>query len=219
MGGHAAGGTASKAALRILVNLVVETSDWILRVNEQQLSDAVERRAEERLARISETMTQKADAQRDLRGFGTTLTAVWGLGEKWFLAHVGDSRAYLFRHGNLQRLTHDHTVAQELADTGMIEVDDLSLYPLRNRLTRLLGDQMQQITPEIGHFTVADGDTLLLCSDGLTDMVDDDEIAQILALKQPAADCTRRLIDAALDAGGGDNVTAIVARIGLPSAE
>jgi protein phosphatase len=219
LGGHAAGETASKSALRILFNLVVDTPDWILRVDEKRLAEEVERRAEERLAQVSQAMTQTADIQPGLRGFGTTLTAAWGLGEEWFVAHVGDSRAYLFRQGALKQLTRDHTVAQELADTGQIDADEVALHPLRNRLTRLLGDHVQHVTPQVRHFTVADGDILLLCTDGLTDMVDDETIASILAIEQPVEVCAQRLIDAALNFGGRDNATAIVARIGLKHPE
>jgi protein phosphatase len=217
LGGHAAGETASKSALQILYNLVADTPDWILRLDEPRQAHEVERRADERIAQISDAMTEQADVQPELRGFGTTLTAAWGIGEKWFLAHLGDSRAYRLRQGALKQLSHDHTMAQELADLGAIDPHHVALHPLRSRLTRLVGDQTQHLTPLIRPFTVADGDALLLCTDGLTDMVDDELITDILAVRQPAVLTARSLLDAALVGGGKDNVTVIVARLRLKS--
>ncbi len=218
LGGHAAGEAASQAAIQILMRLVADTPDWIFRLDEQHLAAEVQRRAALRIEQISRAMTEQADADPSLRGFGTTLTLAWGLGQRWFVAHVGDSRAYRFRLGVLLQLTDDHTVAQELADTGVIEQEQVAGHRLRNRLTRLLGDDMQNVTPQIRPFGVEDRDTLMLCSDGLTDMLSPETIAGILAHKQPADACCRELIDAALEAGGKDNITAIVARIGMSPA-
>jgi protein phosphatase len=213
LGGHAAGEMASMSALRILIRLVIDTPDWILRVDEEPLLQEVERRAEQRLAQVSESMSQQADLQPKLRGFGTTLTVAWGLGEKWFVAHVGDSRAYLLRDGQLRQLTCDHTVAQKLADAGLIDKEQVAFHPLRNQLTRLLGDHVKHVSPQIRSCVVKDGDTLLLCTDGLTDMVDDAAIAQILTGNPIAVDAAHHLLEAALTAGGRDNVTAVVARL------
>lgn len=215
LGGHAAGEVASRAAISILFNLAVDTPDWIFRLDEQSLAAEVEGRAEERMEEISQLMTDQADANPGLHGFGTTLTVAFGLGEKWILAHVGDSRAYRFRRGALKQLSHDHTVAQELADTGIIGQQQVAFHPLRHQLTRLLGDDVRCPAPQIEPFVVEDGDRLLLCSDGLSDMLSDEKIAGILSVEQSAADCCRSLIDFALAAGGRDNVTAIVARLGL----
>ena len=126
-----------------------------------------------------------------LRGFGTTLAMAWGVGEHWLLAHVGDSRIYLFRDGLLRQLTRDHTVAQELADAGVIEQQQVALHRLRHRLTRLLGDQVQQVVPVIQRLLLEDHDCLLLCTDGLSGMVADADIAHILASGEPAEACWR----------------------------
>jgi protein phosphatase len=167
------------------------------------------------LEHISHVMTQEADADPKLRGYGTTLSLACGVGEHWLIAHVGDSRVYLFRAGGLIQVTHDHTVAQELADRGIIDQRQVHLHKLRNRLTRLLGDQVEGVSADLEQIKMRDGDTLLLCSDGLTEMVAGEQIAAILDMRQPATACCQRLIDAALAAGGKDNVTAVVARLGL----
>ena len=212
LGGQAAGETASRAAINLLFQLVVETPDWIFRLDDPPLAAEIERRASQRMDQISQTMTQQADADPHLRGFGTTLTMAWGVGSQWIVAHVGDSRAYLCRQGELKQLTHDHTVAQALADAGMIKQTDVRFHRMRNRLTQLLGDDVRHVTPQIEHLVVQPGDSVLLCTDGLTDMLPDSLIAGLLAEATSAAECCLRLITAALDAGGKDNVTAIVGR-------
>ncbi len=219
LGGHAAGEAASKAAIEILLGLATDTPDWIFRLDDRQLATEVEHRMEQRIEQISRTMTEQANADPSLRGFGTTLTVARGVGKRWFVTHVGDSRAYRFRQGALLQLTHDHTVAQELADAGLVEQEQLARHRFRNHLTRLLGDDMEHVTPQIRPFIVEDRDSLLLCSDGLTDMIDEKTIAGILAREQPADACCRQLVDLALEAGGKDNITVIVARIRMSHAQ
>lgn len=213
MGGAAAGEVASREAINILFHLVVDTPDWIFRLDEERLAAEIERRATKQIEHVGEVMTHEADVDPEMRGFGTTLVMAWGIGEYWFVAHVGDSRVYLHRDGTMQQLTNDHTVAQEMADAGLIKQQEVYLHRLRHRLTRVLGDQAE-VTPEIRRLKLQENDCLLLCTDGLSEMINDQEIGQILASNQSADQCCVQLVDAALAAGGKDNVTAVVALFG-----
>ena len=215
LGGQAAGDVASNSAINALFNLVVDTPDWIFRLDDPQLSAEIKRRGVQRMEQICQAMTEQAQADPELRGFGTTLTTAWGIGEHWFIAHLGDSRAYLFRGGELTQLTRDHTAAQEMVDAGVLDEERAREHRLRHRLTRLLGDNVDGVDPDIQRLVVADNDILLLCSDGLTEMVSDEGVAEILAAGHGAPETCQQLVDAALAAGGRDNVTVVIARIQL----
>ena len=149
---------------------------------------------------------------------GTTLTMALSLGTDLLIAHVGDSPAYLLRRGELHRLTRDHTLAQEMADHGQISARDVASHRYRHVLTHAIGIQGAGGEPEIRRFRLADGDRLLLCTDGLTDMVDDATIAAELRRRASSAEACRALIDLALDRGGRDNVTVVVAGYQGPGA-
>lgn len=212
MGGHAAGEVASRVAITTMVDLFLSTPDWILRLVDDAHREEVLRRMVERFGQINQVMVGKANADPHLAGFGTTMTVVGSLGREFVLGHLGDSRAYLFRGGKLTRLTRDHTLAQELADRGVIRQQDVATHYFRNMLTRVLRHQEQAAEPDVGRYTLEDGDSLLLCTDGLTGMVPDDAIAGTLAAASDAGDACRELIDQALAGGGRDNVTVVVAR-------
>ncbi len=141
-------------------------------------------------------------------GMGTTLTAVLTDGTSWGLVHVGDSRAYLLREGELSRLTRDHTFVQSLVDSGTLTPEEARHHPRRNVVLQVL-DAGGAADPDLTLLDVRTGDRLLLCSDGLTDLVDDDQVRDCLGTGTPeeAAD---RLVSAALAAGGTDNVTCVV---------
>jgi protein phosphatase len=129
---------------------------------------------------------------------------------------VGDSRAYLFRQGKLNRLTRDHTAAQAMADAGWIPSEAVATHRLRHVLTRVVGAGGGDLEVEIQHVQIADGDRLLVCSDGLTDMVPDEGIAEVLRRVTRSEEACRALVDAALEAGGKDNVTAVLSRYFIP---
>ena len=212
MGGQAAGEVASKMAIGFLLNLVVNTPDWIMRLEDAHFAAEVLHRAEERCVEINRLLKEEAAANPALEGFGTTLTLAWNVGTVLCLAHVGDSRVYRLRGGQLSRLTQDHTLAQQMADGGMIPQASVARHPLRHLLTNALSGQGTKVDPEVHQLTLEDGDCLLLCTDGLTDMLSDDKIAAALAKGQPADETCRCLVAQALEAGGEDNVTVIVAR-------
>jgi protein phosphatase len=216
IGGNASGEVASQLAIRSLVNLVLNTPDWILILEDDAMSQEVMRRASERLADVNEAMADQADSDPRLQGFGTTLTLAWSLGTDLFLTHVGDSRAYLLRNHKLHQLTRDHTAAQELADQGVIAVSEVASHHWRHVLTKALGGRRRQIEPDVQRITLADTDCLLLCTDGLTEMVAPDRISEIAQEASTAAQACEMLVDAALSAGGKDNVTVVVARYQVP---
>jgi protein phosphatase len=140
----------------------------------------------------------------------------FSLGKDLVICHIGDSRAYLFRRGQLHKLTADHTLAQALADHGQIGQEDIATHRLRHVLTRALGMESREAQPDVQKLLLADSDCLLLCTDGLTEMVAEARIAAILGSGETAAQRCQRLVDEALNAGGKDNVTVIVGHYRLP---
>jgi len=148
-------------------------------------------------------------------GMGTTVTAVVILGNTLYLAHVGDSRAYLIRNGQITQLSEDHTWVREALAARRISPAEARTHPNRHVITRSLGNQ-PEVTPYLRQETLADGDLLVLCTDGLTDLVPDDEIMRVVvsqARGQPER-AVRRLIDMANRRGGHDNITVLVVRVG-----
>lgn len=215
MGGEAAGEVASRNAIGILVDLVLQTPDWILRLDEHWLQQ-VRKRMEQRFQQVQETLTGQAREDPALWGMGTTMTLACSLGADLLLFHAGDSRAYLFRHDRLHRLTCDHTIAQSLADVGAIDPQDVATHPLRHVLTNVLSTNEKPVRVECCELRLLDGDQVLLCTDGLTDLVPDAAIRDVLRSAGTAADACRVLVGRALDAGGRDNVTVVLSRYRIP---
>jgi protein phosphatase len=212
LGGHAAGEVASRTAIATLIELVLATPDTITRLDDH-FSREVLRRFERRFRRIAEVLAEQARSEPRLDGMGTTMTAACTAGADLLIAHIGDSRAYLLRQGHLLRLTRDHTVAQLLADTGRIAAEEIDTHPLRHTLTGVLGTRGAPTAVDLSSHRLLDGDHILLCTDGLTEMVPEASIAELMEQPSPsAAETCARLVQAALDAGGKDNVTAIVGR-------
>ena len=205
MGGHAAGEVASRRAITLLVECALQTPDWILGREDALLAKVMTRTAE-RFRAVNEAVIAEAQRQRALGGMGTTLSLALSLGDDLIVAHVGDSRVYLFRDDNLRRLTTDHTIAQQRGG-----FDAASAARFRNVLTRAIGTHLGGAEPDVDRFRLADGDRLLLCTDGLTDMVDEASIARELGRAAPSAQTCQALVDLALDGGGKDNVTVVVA--------
>ena len=216
VGGSAAGEVASRTAIHTIVDLVLETPDWIMRLDDR-LAEEVLARMERRFQRVRETLIERANADPGLRGMATTMTVACSLGPELLTAHVGDSRAYVFRKGGrLERLTRDQTMAQSLADAGAITQEEVARHPSRHVLTSALATRGAFVQVQLKRSRLEDGDQLLLCSDGLTEMVADEAIARVLATAGPPAEACRQLVDLALEAGGKDNVTVVLARYRIP---
>ncbi|WP_249115794.1 protein phosphatase 2C domain-containing protein [Azoarcus sp. L1K30] len=174
--------------------------------------------AEDRMRVLGEGMTLANDAIRlagasnaTLAGMGATMVGAWVDGQQVAFAHVGDSRLYRYRAGVLERLTNDHTVLQAQVDAGLIGALEAQQLPYRGLLTRGLG-VAPQVEVDVGLDSICPDDRYLLCSDGLTDMLGDDEIGQLLGLPQSSARIAGDLVDRAIARGGRDNVSVIVAR-------
>jgi protein phosphatase len=218
MGGAAGGEIASRSAIQDLVNLVLATPDWIIHGKSPWVEDVM-RRMNERFQHIDHLLSRRAAADPTLAGMGTTMTLAGTLGLDLVLCHIGDSRAYLYREEHLAQLTRDMTMAQELVDAGRLTAAQAATNPFRHVLTQCLGGP-GRARAEVAHHTLRDGDRLLLCSDGLFDMVPDNTIADILRRTATAQDGCQSLVDRALEAGGKDNVTVVVAHYhhGQPAA-
>ena len=215
MGGHAAGEVASRLAISALVSLALDVPDWILKVDEEGAAE-IERRARRIVEQVSSVLVERGREDAALRGMGSTLTAVRSFGHDFLIVHVGDSRAYLFRAGHLLRLTKDHTYAQMLVDCGRLPASDVASSGVRHILTNALGGSTEHVDVDVDFLRLEDGDRLLLCSDGLTDLVDDDTIAKTLIETQTSGDACKALMKLALDGEGRDNITVIVAGYTLP---
>jgi PPM family protein phosphatase len=211
MGGIAAGEVASRMALSTLVNLCLTTPDWFLRLGDREIEIVMERMAD-RFRRIADVLAEQGRRDPTLEGMGTTMTLACSVGPQLILVHVGDSRVYLFRRGKLIQLTHDHTVAQGLADEGLIAREEVATHRQRHVLTRSLGAAGRPVEAEVQKIDLTSGDQVLLTSDGVTDMVDDKAIATLLGGNGSVKETCQALIDRALRNGGKDNTTAVLAR-------
>jgi len=212
MGGMAAGEVASRMAISKLLELVVDTSDWTLALKQNKDVKTVFERMTRRFYEIDRTLRDEAKNDPSLYGMGTTLTVAGTLGNDLVLGHVGDSRAYLLRGDIFRQLTRDHTLAQALIDAGVATSDDPAPRSMRHVLTAAIGSLDERTEPQVQRFRLVSGDQLLLCTDGLTEMVDDDLIAGVLR-QAPSADLAcKDLVDLALGGGGTDNITVVLAR-------
>jgi protein phosphatase len=211
VGGHAAGEVASALSVEAVEAFIL---DLLRRFSNLQAADegGVVSDLRQAVLQADARIVEEAGHHPEFAGMGTTLTMAFTSGRRLFVIHAGDSRCYLLHGGALRQLTEDHTVAAELARRGMIRPEDVRRHQWRNVVTNVLGGKGAGVTVEVHRADVEPGDAVLLCTDGLTDMVDDGQIATALAGEaEPAAAC-RRLVDLANAAGGRDNVTVIVAR-------
>jgi PPM family protein phosphatase len=205
IGGHLAGELASRLIVEVLPGqlrrAVGDTPDFA--------DKAVVRRVIEAVATLSRNMRKESLGQPGLSGMGATLVLTLLRGGQALVVHMGDSRAYLCRGSGMQRLTRDHTVVQVLLDGGVITPDEAASHPARNQLTRFVGMTGEPL-PDVRLVDLLPGDRLLLCTDGLSGLLADQQLQALLAQHSDPARACRRLIEAANAAGGNDNVTALV---------
>ena len=218
MGGHAAGEVASRMAISMLISLVLELPNWILKVDDDAAHE-MEKRARSIVRKVGAVMFKEGHDHAELRGMGSTLTIARSLGRDLLVIHVGDSRAYLLRDGKLNRLTRDHTYAQMLVDCGRLDACDLADSGVRHILTNALGGSTADVDVDVDLLQLENGDRLMLCSDGLSDLVDDEAITKTLIDKPVSKDACEQLVQMALDAGGRDNVTVVVAAYNFPATD
>jgi PPM family protein phosphatase len=207
MGGHAAGEVASELATRTVAEVLTRA------LEKDPDSSGVENALRQALLLAHNRIIHCCEDDPRTRGMGTTLTCcVLTLDGKGCLAHIGDSRLYRLRDGNLEQITRDHTWVQQEIDAGRLSASNARNHPLSHILTRVLSDD---VTPavDVEQFDILPGDRLLLCSDGLYNMIPDAELAGILADPMDLADQVGTLIDTANEAGGADNITVVVIRV------
>jgi protein phosphatase len=217
IGGRSGGETASRHAIASLVGVATRIPNWVLHLDREYAEDILER-ATGYFREVDSLLEREAESDPALRGMGTTLTSVCLLDRDLVLTHVGDSRAYRWRAGELTRLSHDQTMAQALADAGVIPEAAVDTHQQRHILTGALGATPGAPRVQLGRHTIEDGDRVVVASDGLTEMVPEPEIARLLAANPEPKAAAEALLAAALDAGGSDNVTVIVAHCRLPQA-
>ena len=217
MGGMAAGEVASRVALSKLVELAVNTPDWIMRFNQRKDETEVMERITQRFHQVDDALRDEAAQDISMRGMGTTLTLAISLGATLLIGHIGDSRAYVMRDGSLHQMTSDHTLAQALVDAGIANPDEPAREALRHVLTAALGASSKRADPQVLRFRLHHDDQVLLCTDGLTEMVAAETIASVLSEAPSAEAACTSLIDLALSAGGVDNVTVVLARYQFPA--
>jgi protein phosphatase len=211
MAAMTSGELSSRKALGHLIDLILNTSDWTLALTQEKDVQTVLKRMTQRFLQVDEILREEAKRNPALVGIGTTLTVAGLVGNDLVIGHVGDSRAYLLRGTELRQLTTDHTLAQALIDAGVANRDDPATRSMRHVLTAAIGSMGDQINPQIESFKMETGDRILLCTDGLTEMVNDKTIAQVLQETTSSRNACQTLIDLALAAGGVDNVTVVVA--------
>jgi serine/threonine protein phosphatase PrpC len=216
MGGTTFGQLASVLALQTAWELGGKEISWPMKSSKEEVRQLMEKLELYPLL-MKEALTQRAREEPQLTGMGTTLTAAYTLGSNAFIAHVGDSRAYLMRGEALHMLTTDHTVAQQLIDAGIYAPDAEEIQHLHHMLTNCLDTNDVKIHVETRQIPLRDGDRLLLCSDGLTNAVDEDAIAEVLMTETSSQTACDRLVEIALKNNARDNVTVVIAGYEIPT--
>lgn len=218
VGGESAGEVASRQAIYTLLSLSLHTPDWQFRWGPKE-RNTVMWRMKDRFRRVNAALLREAAAHANQSGMCTTMTAAVTHGNDLIVGHIGDSRAYLLHKGKLVQLTRDHTVGARLVEDGTHGPSDPLVLELRGLLLQALGSREGECDPEVYDYLLADEDQLLLCTDGLTDMVEEVDIEVVLNTTSSAKSACRNLVELALKNGGRDNVTVIVARYSIPSRE
>ena len=212
VGGNAAGERASSLALESVIQYLLNAMHWMFRPEDEREAAFVGD-LRSALSFTQERIQHAAEAAPYDDGMGTTITMAYVVWPHVFLVHAGDSRAYLYRNGDLSLLTHDQTFAQELADAGAMKPEQIPASPLKHVLSSLVGCDPAQLDVRVYKAELALNDTLLLCTDGLTDMVDDSTILELVTLDESSKNASERLVKMALHNGGRDNVTVVLSRV------
>ncbi len=202
MGGHNAGEVASQKTVQFVAETLKEApteADTI----PQNLKTAVEK--------ANEGVFRMANENQSQQGMGATLVIAAILEDVAYIANVGDSRAYAYRNGELMRITKDHSVVEEMMANGSITPEEAKVHPQRNIITRAIGTD-PCVEPDLYEYDYLPGDVLLLCSDGLSSMVEEEEIVRILGGNTEVKNMVSALVNTAKNCGGQDNITVICIR-------
>jgi protein phosphatase len=208
MGGHNAGEQASALAVVTIEDFLLNTLRWFFTLQGDNLLTEFQNA----LRAADERVFDESRRRPEMRGMGTTLTFGYAVADTLYVVHAGDSRLYVLRDGTLFQITTDHTLVGELLRQHVIDEKAASTHPMRNVITNTIGGDRQGVHPEVNKITLKPYDCVLLCSDGLTEMVAEAEITQVLSTIADPQACCAQLIGRANQAGGQDNITAVVAR-------
>jgi len=205
MGSHNAGALASKIVVETLPKMIEQRLDGVSSSDTEGISSLLQ----ETLVSLSQRIWKESASKPDLAGMGATVVVANVHADCVFIAHMGDSRAYLLRDGGLRQLTEDHSVIGILLRGGEITAEEAEHHPARGRVSRYIGMEAE-VYPDVQWHRAEAGDRLLLCTDGLTGMVSDSAIGEVLSeFPDPERAC-RALVDAANASGGKDNITALI---------
>lgn len=199
MGGHLAGDYASKYTVMRITELIEQN------VTENSDIELID----ECIQTVNKELYSKAEMEEEFSGMGTTLVLCYIRDNIVYAANVGDSRLYIINESDIRQITHDHSLVEELIAQGSIEKDSSTYYEKKNVITRAVG-VADSVCVDYFEAELSEGDSVLLCSDGLTNMVSDDEIMRIVNNNIESEDCVKELINKANSNGGRDNITVVV---------
>jgi PPM family protein phosphatase len=212
VGGNLAGEVASGLSVKTIEDFLLNTLRRFSNLQSSEEQNAL-RELQNALFQADSRIFDTTAAHPEWHGMGTTLTMAFAINSRLFVAHAGDSRCYLLSNGKLQCLTQDHTMTAEMVRRGMISADKAADHPYRHIVTNILGGSERGVSVELHSLDLHPDDQILLCSDGLSEMVPDERIAAILQAEVSPKIACERLMQAAKEAGGKDNITVIVARV------
>lgn len=205
MGGHRAGEIASKDAINCAVKYINDNYEKEINASKGNLINLIN----ESILYANKCIFEKSLSNENLNGMGTTFSMALIYNESLYVGHIGDSRVYLYRKGNLYQLTRDHSYVEELVSSGTITREEAANHPQKNIITRALGtDEFVEIDIAIRKFYK--NDKIILCTDGLTNMVSEDTLKQVVEEKIQPQEAAEKLVELANDAGGTDNITVII---------
>jgi protein phosphatase len=211
VGGHQGGERASSLTILTLEKFLLNTLRWFTALRGPD-GEALAQAFQDAIAEAQKALFAEGARRPGSRGMGTTLTLAYAFGRELFVAHVGDSRCYLLRDGALTRLTQDHTLVQELVRHGIVSPEEAAHHPYRHVITNCVGGTEADLRIDTQRLELEPDDLLLLCSDGLTDMVPDERIREVLLAEPDLPQACARLVAEANERGGRDNITAVLAR-------
>lgn len=213
IGGHTGGAQASALAIETVSTFFLSTLKWVFALGgPDALGDGMIEQMQAVLRRADGRIREEAAATPRLREMGSTLTMVYRYGLHLYIGHVGDSRCYVLREGQLHQMTHDHTVVGELLRQGLLSAEDAAHHAARHMITNALGGLTPDLQTEARRIRIRPGDVVLLCTDGLTDMTTEKEVAALLHYSPSPEEACENLVHLANDRGGRDNITVVVAR-------
>jgi len=205
MGGHAAGDVASLNAAQTVDTYFSRQLLLKIQDDDNKIREAIV----ESLLKAHQEILRMAESKRHYEGMGCTIVIAFIQDNSLHLSHVGDARAYVCNNSGIKLLTTDHSFVMDLVKNGKMTLEEARLSPMKNRLNQAIGSATA-IKPDYGHYSLEEGDRILLCSDGLWDMLTDEQMHQAIIQDQPAKIVCENLINMANKAGGHDNITAVL---------